>query len=396
MSETQTIPTAGITGGHESEAGFLNLLIILAKHKRLILTLPLVAGCFAAGLSLLMPDVFKASSKLLPPQQAQSGAAALLSQLSGQVGGVGGLKSPTDLYMGILKSRTIGDRLINQFDLKKVYGTDSQERARSKLEMNTIISSGKDGLITVEVADVDKSRVAKLTNAYVNELINLTGTLALTEAAQRRKFYEKQLELAKNNLATSEITLKSTLDTGGVVNVDGDSRAIAVTVAGLRAQISANEVKLNSMRAFVTSENQEFKRTLEALRSARAELSSLENGRPATGGTIVPNPVGLANIQTLRDVKYYQMLYEMLAKQYELARLDEARDVASVQVLDVAVEPEKKFKPKRALIVLAVVLLAFCFALVLAYAAELREQYLSDRARHAKWKFFLSHLRWKN
>lgn len=373
------------------EMSLFPLLLILAKRKKLVLGLPLIAMIVAAGISMVLPPTFTANTKLLPPQQAQSGAAALLSQLGGMAGAVAGsagLKNPSELYVGMLKSRTIADNLIQRFDLKKVYGTEFQERARKELAENTVIASSKDGLISIEVEDKDKVQVAKLANAYVEELLKLTKVLAVTEAAQRRLFFERQLELSKNNLANAEIALKRALDTRGVVSVDSESRAMVETMGRVRAQISAKEIELNSMDAFVTTSNPAYRRAQEELNSLRAELSRLENGRPLSDGgpATAEKQSGLENIKILRDVKYHQMLYELLAKQYEAARLDEAKDSSLIQVLDPAVEPERRTKPKRAIIVLLTGVIAFVIAVLLAMLAEFRAAALRDPVSAAKWK----------
>lgn len=374
------------------------ILIALARRKKLVLGLPLAAMIVAAGISMVLPPVFKASTKLLPPQQAQSGAAALLSQLGGMAGAVAGsagLKNPSEMYVSMLKSRTIADTLVQRFDLKKVYDVKLQEGARKELAENTAISATKDGLISIEVEDKNQAQVAKLANAYVEELLKLTKVLAVTEAAQRRLFFERQLELSKNNLANAEMALKRALDTRGVVSVDIESRAMLETMGRLRAQVSAKEIELNSMGAFVTTTNPSYRRAQEELNSLRGELARLENGRPA-GDAAAPAPAdkqsGLENIKILRDVKYHQMLYELLAKQYEAARLDEAKDASVIQVLDPAVEPERRFKPQRAFIVLTTGVISFILAVLLAMLTEFRAAALRDPAAAAKWAELKRHL----
>ena len=328
-------------------------LIVLARHKRKLLGVPFACALAGAAIAFALPNMYQASAKLLPPQQQQSSAAALLSQLGGVAGAVAGgagIKSPNDIYIGMLHSRTVADAIIAKYDLKKVYGFSSQERIRNKLEENTAVAAGKDGMITITVADKDKTLVAKLANSYVDELVKLTNTLAVTEASQRRMFYERQLERAKDNLATAEQALKSALDARGVVSVDVESRAMLENIVRLRAEISAKQIELSSMNAFVTSVNPEYRRAQEELTSLRAELSKFENGRPEINEGTAQKSVGLENIKLLRDVKYNQMLYELLAKQYEVARLDEAKESVVVQVLDPAIEPERKASPKRVLI----------------------------------------------
>lgn len=391
MNEIHTTASAPGQAETEREFNLIDFLIVLARYKKMVIGLPLAAAIVAAAISFILPNEYKASAKLLPPQQAQSGAAALLSQLGGAAGavaGVAGLKNPNDMYVGMLKSRTVADRLIQSFDLERVYEVDSREKARKMLDENTTVVSGKDNLITIEVESKEQKLVAKLANGYVDELRRLTRELAVTEASQRRVFFERQLELAKDNLAKAEMTLKGALDTHGVISVDSDSRAIVETVSRLRAQISAKEIQINSMRAFVTINNQNFVRAQEELNSLRAELSKLENGRPAEAGDAVQDAgkrVGLENIKILRDVKYFQMLYELLAKQYEVARLDEAKDTAVIQVLDSAIEPERKFRPRRAIIILLSTIFALISAIAGAFIVETKKSILSAPGGAAQW-----------
>jgi uncharacterized protein involved in exopolysaccharide biosynthesis len=307
--------------------------------------------------------------------------------MAGMASGISSLKSPNDLYVAMLKSRTVADRLIAKFDLKKVYDTDSQEKARKTLEENTAITAGKDGLIVIEVEGKDQKGVAPLANAYAQELSQMTKTLAVTEASRRRVFFEQQLELTKNNLATAESSLKSSLENNGLISVDSESRAMLETIGRLRAQLSAKEIQLNSMRAFVTPANPNYRKVEEELASLRNELGRLENGQAGTQGqnSQSGDQKGLANTKTLRDVKYYQMLYELLAKQYEVARLDEAKDPAIVQVLDQAVDPERKFKPKRAIIMIAAAVASLLAAVAYAFISEAAGKALRSPDAARKW-----------
>lgn len=401
MNTTQAaaVPAAA-TSPAGNDVNLIDLLIILAKHKRLLIILPLVMALLGAAYSFVLPNVYLANTKLLPPQQPQSGAAALLSQLGGVasvVAGGAGPKNANDVYIAMLQSRTVADRLIKRFDLATVYEERSPENTRKALAARTTIVTGKDGLITIDVEGTDQKLVAQVANGYVDELLKLTKVLAVTEASQRRLFFEQQLELAKDNLATAEMTLKRTLQSGGVISVDSESRALVETVGRVRAQIVAKEIQLRSMQAFVTTNNPEYKRAQEELNSLHGELAKLENGRSsgAAGNGGGATPAGLENIKVLREVKYYQMLYELLAKQYEAARLDEAKDVSIIQVLDRAIEPERKFKPKRAVIVLAAALAGLFLAAVYACIVEMQKAALQSPERAAQIARLRSHLRFR-
>lgn len=392
MNQSQTAANEQLQK-NKDEIGLFDALIVLAKHKKRLLIGPLLAAALSAGISMALPNEYEASTKLLPPQQGQSSAAAMLSQLggiAGLAGGASGFKNTTDLYIGMLKSRTVADKLVAKFDLKKVYRTDSLELARGALEKNTMISTGKDGLISIKVESKDKALAAALANAYVGELMQLTKTLAVTEASQRRVFYEQQLEQAKNNLAKVEGELKGSLDRRGVVSVDAESRALLETVGRLRAQASAKEIQLNSMAAFVTRDNPQYKQVQEDLASLRAELSKLENGRGTdeseSRSSAAGSRGGLENTKLLRDVKYNQMLYELLAKQYEVARLDEAKDPSILQVLDPAVEPERKSKPRRSFIVALSTGIAFLLAVASVFVTESQRRFMRSEQGMVQWR----------
>ena len=391
MGQTQTTEEQLSGKSDDVKFGVMDFMIVLAKRKKLILFFPISIAIISAAISFVIPEVYKSTARLLPPQQAQSGTAALLSQLGGVAGiaaGAAGIKSPNDLYIGMLKSRTVADRLIAKYDLKKNYDVKSQEKARKELEGNTLISSGKDGLIVIEVEDTNKKLVADIANGYIAELKKLTQVLALTEASKQRMFFERQLEITKDNLADSEIALKRSIDKNGVVSVDGDSRAIVEIISKLRAKISAKEIQLGSMQSYITANNPDYIQIKEEIRNLRVGLAKLENGnspgamKDAQSGS---EEIGLKSIKILRDVKYNQMLYELLAKQYEAARLDEAKESAIIQVLDAAVEPEKKFKPRRIVIVLLSTFVALFLSIVAALVLEAKRRVMQMPEGLMQW-----------
>lgn len=392
MNETSIVSHDQMVENAENNSSFLDFLLVLANRKKLVIGLPLIVGILATVVCLVLPNIYRANTKLLPPQQSSSSTAgALLAQLGGAAGavaGAAGIKNPNDLYIGMLKSRLISDKIISRYGLMKVYDKDSLEKARMELGENTFIATGKDSFIVIEVEDKDRQRSADMANAYVEELLKLTKVLAVTQAGQQRMFYEQQLELAKDNLAKAEAALKTRLDKTGVVSVDADSRAIVEVVSRLRAQVSAKEIQIASMQAFVTQNNQEYKRAQEELASLKDQLSKLQNGSevvPDAESNGLSKSTGLESIKILRDVKYYQMLYEILSKQYELARLEEAKNIALIQVLDTAIPPELKYKPKRANIILTSVMLAFLFAVILAFMLEVKRKSMLIPERAARW-----------
>ncbi|QOY93628.1 lipopolysaccharide biosynthesis protein [Massilia sp. UMI-21] len=381
---------------HANEISVIDILIVLAKRKKSIFWVTFCAAALAVAVSLILPSTYEASTKVMPPQQNQSSASMLLSQLggiAGVAGGMAGLKNPNDLYVGMLRSRTVADKLVESFDLKKVYDTKSQDGARMRLAEATIIAAGKDGLITISVEGRDQKLVAPMANAYVTELLSLTKVLAVTEAAQRRVFFERQLEAARDQLVKAERALKGGLASRGVISVDAESRAIVETIARLRAEASAKEIQLSSMRSFVTTSNPEYRRAEQELIGLRSEISKLENGRAsAEPAQSAAGQSGLESIKILRDLKYHQMLYELLAKQYEVARLDEAKDPPIIQVLDPAIEPERRSKPRRGLIVILTTFTAFMLAILWAFFREASQRTAASPDGHAKLTALKSYL----
>lgn len=387
----------------EDEISLLDLAIVLAKHKKLILGLPFIAAIVAAAISLLVPNIYTGVTSILPPQQSQSTAAAMLNQLGALAGVAGqtlGIKNPNDLYVGMLKSRTIADNLIARFNLRKLYDKNTADEARKALEKNSRISSGRDGLITIEFEDEDPKRAATLANAYVEELYKLTQTLAVTEASQRRLFFEKQLKLAKDNLATAEVALRQTQETTGLIKLDDQGRAIIESVARMRAEIAAKEVQLGAMRTFATENNPDYIMLSQQLGGLRAQLTKLEKANNTGQGDIfVPTgkvpAVGLEYVRKMRDVKYHEVLFELLAKQYEIAKADEARDASIIQVLDKAVEPERKSKPKRSLIVILTALVVGFLAVLWAFIKEAGEKARQDPQQSERLNLLRRYIRGK-
>ena len=346
----------------------LDWLIVLSRGKRIILRTTLASAVLAAIVALILPNRYTATANILPPQPSQSLAASMIGQL-GALGPMAamaqkdlGLKNPSDLYVGMLRSRTAEDALIRRFDLLRVYRDKRMSDARKHLENASSIAVGKDGFIRISVEDKDRRRAPQLANAYVDELRRLTQDLAVTEAGQRRLFFERQLELAKNHLADAEQALKQTEQTTGLIQLDGQAKAIIESVVKLRAAIAAQEVELHAMRLFSTEQNPDVRLGEQQLSGLRAQLVLLEK---QSGGGDVQLPVGnvpeagLQYVRKLRDVKYAETIFELLAKQYEAARLDEAKTAAIIQVVDPALEPDRKSSPWRSLIVGLAALLGF-------------------------------------
>jgi len=285
-----------------------------------------------------------------------------------------GLKNPNDIYVGMLRSRTAEDALIRRFDLLRAYRVNRMSDARRRLENASSILLSKEGFVSISVEDKDRSRAPQIANGYVEQLRKLTQDLAVTEAGQRRIFFERQLELARNNLADAEQALKQTEQSTGVIQLDGQAKAIIESVVKLRAQMAAKEVELHAMRLFSTEQNPDVMLGEQKLSGMREQLALLEKQGGGPGDLEVPAgnvpEAGLQYLRKLREVKYSEVIFELLAKQYEAARLDEAKTAAVIQVLDPAIEPDRKSSPRRVLIVLIVSLLGFSGAVGYVLLAE--------------------------
>ena len=335
----QSMPSAP---PEDDEISLLDLLQVVADNLRLLVLGPLVAGLLALGYSFTITPTFTATTKFMPPQQQQSGAAAMLAGLGalGGLAGAAGIKNPADQYVAFLKSRSVQDVLLDRFKLMDRYESKFREDARNALGGSIQIASGKDGLITVDASDKEPIFAAQLANAHVEELGKLLNRLAVTEAQQRRLFFEKQLTNAKDNLVKAEQALK----TSGVNSsaLKATPGAAVESMAKLKASITVQEIKLASMRGYLTESAPDFKQAQTELAAMRAQMVRAEKEEPAS------NRGDSDYIARFRDFKYHETLFELFAKQYEMARIDESREGAVIQVLDVAQPPERKSKPKKA------------------------------------------------
>ncbi len=343
----------------EDEISLLDLLQTIVDNLRLLIIGPLVVGLAALGISFAVPPTFTATVKFLPPQQQQSAAASMLASLGGLgglAGAAAGLKNPADQYLAFMKSNRVQDALIERFKLQEHYQTKFKDDTRTALTGSTRTISDKDGIITVQVEDKDPKFASELANAHVDELQKLLAKLAVTEAQQRRAFFEKQLTQVKEKFTEAEQALRATGVSSSVLkSIPGSALA---AVAGLKAQITAQEVKVGAMRGYLAETAPDFKQALTELANLRAQLAKQEKDE-ATAATGQGDYVA-----KFREFKYQETLFELFARQFEMAKVDESREGAVIQVLDAAQPPERKSKPKKALIAI-IATLAAGFALLL-------------------------------
>jgi len=378
-----------------SGTDFLEILLVLAREKKLILQVTMGATILAAIMVFIIPKSYTATATILPPQQNQSVLSAMMGQLAGTQSldlRDLGLKNPSDVFVAMLKSRTVEDALINRFDLRKVYGVKSYQDARKKLEKRSEIDPEKEGLISIAVTDRDPRRAADIANAWVEELRALNQNLALTEAAQRRAFFEQKLVAERNALSQAELALQQIEQQTGIIQPDAQTRALIGEVAEVRAQIAAKEVQLQSMGSYATPNNPDVKRVETELAKLRAQFASLSRTQatavPSEGNLQVPTGrvagAGLEYLQAARELKYHESFYDFLSRQLEAARIDEAKSAVVVQVVDKAVEPEKKSSPRRLLIIAVTALLSFLLVALGALVREALQRRRQDPAEAAR------------
>jgi tyrosine-protein kinase Etk/Wzc len=341
------------------EISLLDLALTVAENLRLLVLGPLAVGVMALGASFLITPTFTASTLLMPPQQQQSAASMLAQQLGALGGALGGaaagLKNPNDQYVALLKSRAVEDRLIERFRLVDRYEEKLRDDARRELEARTRVSTGKDGLIRIEFDDHEPAFAAQVANAYVVELSQLLKTLAVTEAQHRRVFFEKLLGETRDKLAQAQQALAATGVNPSALR--GSPEATVTPLAQLQAQIRVQEVRLGVMRGYLAESAPEFQR-------AQDELAALRQQVQRAGAALPAARADADYVARFREFKYQETLFELFSRQYELARVDESREGAVIQVVDAAQPPERKSKPKKALIAV-VATLATGFALLL-------------------------------
>lgn len=383
---TEAMPTGAESGASSSAndaegIDILDLLMSMLRAKRMIALWTGVFFMIGIGIAMLLKPVFTATTVIMTPQEEQSASGSMLGQL-GALGSLGaasalGMKSPADMYVGILGSRVIADDLIVRFHLNFVYGQKMRVGAEDVLRKNSEFEAAKDGLIYIRVKDFDPNRAADLANAYVEELHNTNSRLAIGQAAQRRLFYDMHLDEEKKSLAIAEDDLKQTEEKSGVIQLSGQADMTIRSIASLRAQIASSEVELGVTRTFATEQNPDVIRLQQEIASLKNHLTALESSeqRQVPGDVEVQAgkipSVGLEYMRKLREVRYHESLYELLAKQREAASLDEAKSAPVIQVVDPATVPERKSGPSRTFIAVGFALLGFVLSATWAVLSDI-------------------------
>jgi len=351
----------GVATAQQLPFGPLDVVRALVAGARWLVAVPLLAGAAGLGLTYLIQPTFTAKTTFLVPQQqggAATAALASLGALAGLAGGATGMRSTAEQYVSLTQSDRVSDAIIEKFGLMDAYRATVRVDAREMLVARTRVELGKkDGIISIEVDDSMPARAASIANQYVVELTKLTGELTLTEAQQRRRFFEGELKQARDRLSLAQQALQASGFSAGALRAE--PRGVSEFYARARAELTAASARLRLLQMSLSDQTPEVQQQQALVAELRSRLAREE--QPTTGAAQSDY------VTRYREFKYQETLFEMFARQFELARLDEARDSTQIQVIDQASPPERRSRPKRvqtASVTALAALLVIGFALV--------------------------------
>jgi len=374
-----------IVDGHQPASGqhgsaVLPLLRLLRRRHR-SLTRAAVIGLLVSTLAaFLLPKTYESTVQLMPPDNQTNGGFAVMAALTGSAGlsslagDVLGLKSSGELFVGILRSRTVQDRLIERFDLRRLYHVKYWEQARKRLASQTeIIEDRKTGIISLKVTDHDPKRAAALAQAYVQELDRLVATLTTSPAHRERIFLEQRLDVVKGDLDAAAKRFGQFASENTAIDIKEQARAMVEAAAGLQGELIADESALKGLEQIYTDDNvraRSLRARIAELRAQMKKLGGVPGGNPVPadglgdGGFDIPSIralplLGVTYADLYLRTKIEESVYETLTKQYELAKVQEAKEIPSVNLLDAPNLPERKSGPPRLVIMILGTVLSF-------------------------------------
>lgn len=327
----------------DPELTFTDFAAALLSRWRMLAAVPLTAAFVALGVSYLIKPTFTARTSFIPPQQQQAGSAGALASLGALAGLSGAVRNTGDQYVAFATSRSVANGILERFDLKRVYEEELAHDALLKLASNTRVGLGKkDGIVTIEVDDHDPKRAADIANGYLDEIRKLTAGLTLTEAQQRRAFFEEQLKQVRTKLDAAQAALQGS----GVAaeSIKAEPKSAVEALAKLRAELTTAEVRLQMLSSSLADDTPEVRQQSAAVHRLRSELARASQAEPTA--------VAGGYVGAFREFKYQEALFDLIARQYEVARVDESRDGGQLQVIDKAEVPERKSKPKRSILMI--------------------------------------------
>ncbi len=341
-------------------------------RRRFLSRLSALGLLVAAAIAFLIPAQYESTTLLMPPDQQSSSTGALLASLTGKAGALlgpmagdlAGIRSSGDLFIGILRSRTVEDRLIAKFELRKVYRDSNWEDARRDLEIKTGASEErKSGIITIRVTDRSPQRAAGMAREYV-EVLNLVVAQLSTSAAHReRVFLEERLTQVNQDLESAEKEFSQFASKNTAIDIQAQGKAMVEAAATLQGQLIAAESELEGLKQIYSDENVRVRSVQARITELQHQLEKLGGKGEASSGTgqeagsLYPSIrrlplLGVTYADLFRRAKVQEAVFEVLTQQYELAKVQEAKEIPSVKVLDPANIPERKSFPPRFLIII--------------------------------------------
>jgi uncharacterized protein involved in exopolysaccharide biosynthesis len=379
-------------------------LRLLWEHRRLLARVALCGFLASMLLAFLIPMRFESTARLMPPDSSQSGglamAAAALSGGAGSLGGIAtdmlGLKSTSDIFVGILSSRTVQDKLILQFELKKLYGDRRMEDARKDLAKHTNISvDRKSQIITLTITDHDPKRAAAMGEAYVAELNRLVAELSTSSARRERIFLEERLKTVNQDLEAAEKEFSQFSSKNTAIDIKEQGKAMVEAAATLQGQYIAAQSELEGLKQVYTDNNvrvrsvrariAELKRQLEKL-GGKGEQASEPSGQQPDFlyPSIRKLPLlGVTYADLYRRTRVQEAVFESLTKEYEMAKVQEVKEIPTVKVLDSPNIPDKKSFPPRMLVMFFGTAFAFAIATTWIFGKKAWDQTDSSDNRKA-------------
>jgi len=370
----------------EEEVYLLDYLNVVAKHSRMIIYSSLTVTVLIYLMLFSSPNQYKATARLLPPQQNATLSGQLLENMGGGVtpgaagAGMGmslflGLKSPTDPYVGMLKGDKIFDRIIARFNLRGPNRKNYLEDVRRTLRSRVDITGGNDGIISIEVTDKNPDVAAKMANAFIEELDNSLQEIALKEAKSRLAFMEKERGQANHALTNAEEALRVFSEQNSLIQIDTQAKAVLEYIATLRAAIDSKEIQIQVLRQKATPFNYDVKQQETELKGLKEKLQAAETQSDQScfsdiclKTSKVPG-LGLEYMRLFREVKFQEGLYQLYCKLVEIARLDQMRDFSVIQITDQANPPERRSN-RRLIPALLTGIVTFVIMIFVAFGRE--------------------------
>lgn len=355
----------------------LQYLEILIKRKRMIIAVTAASFVLSVGVSLLLPNTFRAAALILPPQQSDYGLmGGMLAQgggLASLAGDMMGKTSNAEMYVGILNSEAIRDLIVDRFKLMEVYATKTRVDTYKRLENVAKIEVGKKtGIISVAVEDKNPKRAADIANAFVDELIKKLIDLNVTGASLNKSYLEERLAKVNADLVVAEDALKKFSAKNKTLQVSEQAKTAISGLARLKAELVTQEVHLSTLKSYLTDQNQEVINVKNTISGLKSEIARMEGNSPE--GAIL----SLGSVPAIseeygrltREFKVQETLFELLRKQYEMAKLSETKNVSSVQIIQKASPPDKKIRPKRSQLVIIITYTTLILAILSAFVLE--------------------------